>query len=122
MTASVNEEIQMYGLGHERIVSYAGSVMHFGKTVTLCKQRESAARIGDEAFLAQHQHGQTLMRLAQCVDRCPARTLERHATDIEPSVTRRIACEQAFDRCAIRTGERFARALGIGETRIQQNQ
>ncbi|BCF99924.1 hypothetical protein PPGU19_044930 [Paraburkholderia sp. PGU19] len=107
--------------------------MHFRKAVALGEQIEDAARVGDEAALAQrlriggrgllvtrHQHGQALMRFVECFDDGLARTLERHAPHVEPRDARRVAGEQPFDRRAIGTDETFARMAGIGKSRFEQ--
>jgi hypothetical protein len=107
--------------------------MHFWKAVALGEQVENASRVGDEAALAQglriggyglvvaqYEHRQTLVRIIERFNDSLARTLERHAPNIEPRDTRRIARKQSFDRRTIGTDETFARIAGVAETGFEQ--
>ncbi len=108
--------------------------MHFGKAVALGKQRENALRVVDEAplterlgvggrrlFVAEYQHGQTLMCFVEHRNDGGTRSRERHALHVESRHARGIAREQPFDWRTVRADETFAGMSRIGETGLEQN-
>jgi hypothetical protein len=108
-------------------------LMDLRETVSLGEERENPVRVGDEVlvakslnvvrdrvFVAQHEHGQTLMRFIERCDHVMPGPQKRHALHVELHDTLEFAREQSFDRYAVLTDKAVPRMRGIGKTRFQQ--
>jgi len=77
--------------------------------------------VGTRRIVAENQRRQLLIGFTEQGHHLRARTLERHATDLEASGMQRVASQQSFEYVAVGAGKtRIGSVVGAGEARRNQ--